>query len=174
MPTKLTTICYIHDFTDHITSEYTIKEITGIIRLDNNDPQKISFLKIKSFMPLDLTIGTKIEKFEKEQVILLTGKFVANSRWYSVSATSIQVILDLDFNTMPAVNLQVMLTGVTTQTVQNSEGNAVMNFFVEEYLGDREPKDFWVETVHETGNQYLANKTSTINLNGKSMLEVFF
>ncbi|CAG8641755.1 1173_t:CDS:2, partial [Diversispora eburnea] len=45
------------------------------------------------FVSLDPIIKTQIEKFEKEQVILLTGKFVANNGWYTVSATSIQVLL---------------------------------------------------------------------------------
>ncbi|CAG8621112.1 8095_t:CDS:2 [Diversispora eburnea] len=82
-------------------------------------------------------------------------------------ATSIQVLLSLEFDTMPAIGLQVMLTGVTTQTVQNFEEKAVMNFFIEEYLGNREPKDFWIEMKHEINNQYLTNKTNTINLSGR-------
>ncbi|RHZ86262.1 hypothetical protein Glove_53g79 [Diversispora epigaea] len=168
MSAKLTTICYIHDFTNRIASSYTLKEITGVIRLDNNDPQKIMYLKIKSFIPLDVNVKTRIEEFEKEQVVLLTGKFIAKNGWYSVSATSIQVLLNLDFDTMPAVGLQVILTGVTTQTVQNSEGKAAMKFFIEEYLGDRESTDFWVEMRHETNNQYLANKTNVINSGGRS------
>jgi hypothetical protein len=85
-----------------------------------------------------------------------------------VSATSIQVLLNLDFDTMPAIGLQVMLTGITTQTVQNVEGKAAMKFFVEEYLGNRESTDFWVEMRHEINNQYLAKKTDIINLNGRS------
>ncbi|RHZ59893.1 hypothetical protein Glove_360g87 [Diversispora epigaea] len=77
MPAKLTTIRYIHD---RITSEYTIKEITGIIRLDNNDSQKLMYLRIKSFIPLDLTVKTQMKEFEKEQIV----KFMANSRWCSI------------------------------------------------------------------------------------------
>ncbi|RHZ77737.1 hypothetical protein Glove_173g26 [Diversispora epigaea] len=140
MSAKLTTICYIHDFINRIASGYTLKEITGIIRLDNNDLQKIIYLKIKSFIPLDVNVKTRIEEFEKKQVVLLTGKFIAKNGWYSVSATSIQVLLNLDFDTMLAV----------------------------EYLGDRESMDFWVEMRYKTNNQYLANKTNVINSGGRS------
>ncbi|RHZ55369.1 hypothetical protein Glove_416g10 [Diversispora epigaea] len=80
------TICYIHDFTDRIASDFTIKEITGVVRLDNNDSQKIIYLRIKAFVP---TIKAQIEEFEKKQVILLTGKFVANNGWYAIKITTI-------------------------------------------------------------------------------------
>ncbi|CAG8626203.1 3185_t:CDS:2, partial [Diversispora eburnea] len=95
--------------------DFTIKEITGVVKLDNNNFQKIMYLRIKVFVPLDSTIKIQIEEFEKKQV----------------SVTSIQVLLNLEFDTIPAINLQVMLTGVTTQIVQNFEEKVVINFFIE-------------------------------------------
>ncbi|RHZ73269.1 hypothetical protein Glove_232g204 [Diversispora epigaea] len=37
MPAKLMTICYIHDFTDHIASDFTIKEIIEPIDYVNDE-----------------------------------------------------------------------------------------------------------------------------------------
>ncbi|RHZ78018.1 hypothetical protein Glove_168g221 [Diversispora epigaea] len=76
---------FIHDEDNCLFIPGDDEEITGVVRLDNNDFQKIMYLRIKAFVPLDPTIKTQIEEFEKEQVILLTGKFVANNGWYAVS-----------------------------------------------------------------------------------------
>ncbi|RIA80751.1 hypothetical protein C1645_838134 [Glomus cerebriforme] len=80
MPAKLSTICYIYHFTDRQTTEYTVKEITGVSRLDDNDPK----------------------------------------------------------------------------------------FHIEENIGEREPKDFWVEAKHGINHPYLTNKTTAINQNMRS------
>jgi hypothetical protein len=84
MPAKLTTITYIHSMTERIASDYTIKEMTGVTRLDDDDPTKVIYLRIKAFIPIDRSIETHIEDFESGQVVLLRGKFVAHESWYSV------------------------------------------------------------------------------------------
>ncbi|GET53932.1 hypothetical protein GLOIN_2v1586720 [Rhizophagus irregularis DAOM 181602=DAOM 197198] len=142
MPAKLSTICYIHDSTQRSTKEYSIKEITGISRLSDEDPTKIIYLKIKAFVPLDKEIDTQIEEFENGQVIYLRGKFIACNGWYTVNATSILPMPSLDFDMMPAVGINIMVTGLTTQTVKNVGDESVLDFHVEENLGNREPKDF--------------------------------
>ena len=76
MPAKLSTICYVHNITQKSTKEYSIKEITGIVRLSDEDPSKIIYLKIKAFVPLDREIETHIEEVENSQVIYLRGKFI--------------------------------------------------------------------------------------------------
>ncbi|EXX61505.1 hypothetical protein RirG_170560 [Rhizophagus irregularis DAOM 197198w] len=48
----------------------------------------------------------------------------------------------LDFDMMPAVGINIMVTGLTTQTVKNVGDESVLDFHVEENLGNREPKDF--------------------------------
>ncbi|PKK66091.1 hypothetical protein RhiirC2_853136 [Rhizophagus irregularis] len=129
MPAKLSTICYIHDSTQRSTKEYSIKEITGISRLSDEDPTKIIYLKIKAFVPLDKEIDTQIEKFENGQV----------------NATSIKP--------MPS-------------------DESVLNFHVEENLGNREPKDFWLEMRHNSNINYLANKTNSINQTMRSTMAI--
>jgi hypothetical protein len=37
MPAKITAICYIHETNEHLTQEYTVKEITAVSRLDAKD-----------------------------------------------------------------------------------------------------------------------------------------
>jgi hypothetical protein len=69
MLAKLSTICYIHNFTERSTKEYSIKEITGIVKLSDEDPSKIIYLKIKAFVLLDREIENYIEEFENSQVI---------------------------------------------------------------------------------------------------------
>ncbi|EXX76850.1 hypothetical protein RirG_029270 [Rhizophagus irregularis DAOM 197198w] len=103
MPAKLSTICYIHDSTQRSMKEYSIKEITVISRLSDEDPTKIIYLKIKVFVPLDKEIETHIEEFENGQV----------------NATSIKPMANLDFNVMPAAGINIMVTGLTTQTAKN-------------------------------------------------------
>jgi len=55
---------------------------------------------------------------------------------------------NLDFDTMPAIGINVMIVGQTTQTVKNVDGESVLNFTVDKNLGEWEPKDFQL-----TGNE---------------------
>ena len=84
MPSKLLTICYVHDSTERITRDYTIKEITSIVKLSDDDPKKIAFLHIKAFIPIDQNIQSKIDDFETGDTILLKGKFVPYEDYYIV------------------------------------------------------------------------------------------
>src|SRR4051812_26637362 len=84
MPAKLTTITYVHNVTERLATDYTIKEVTGVTRLDDNDPTKVTYLKIKAFIPINREIETHIEDFEIGQVVHLRGKFVACDSYYTV------------------------------------------------------------------------------------------
>src|SRR6185437_16049018 len=85
MPAKLSTICYVHESTERITQDFTVKQITGVSRLDDNDLTNVVYLRIKAFIPSDRTIETQIDDFENGDVVFLKGKFVACTGWYSVS-----------------------------------------------------------------------------------------
>ncbi|CAB4405723.1 unnamed protein product [Rhizophagus irregularis] len=77
MPAKISTMYYIHEFTKRLTQEFTVKEIMAVARLDDDDPTKIIYLRVKAFIPIDENIPCQIEDFNKGQVIFLKGKFVA-------------------------------------------------------------------------------------------------
>ena len=77
MPAKLSTIAYVHEVTQRQTQDFTVKEITAVSRLSEDDPTKVSYLKIKAFIPLDQEIETQIEDFNAEDIIFLRGKFMA-------------------------------------------------------------------------------------------------
>lgn len=74
----------------------------------------------------------------------------------------------MDFDTMPPVGLSVMFVGITTKTVRNVNGSSVLEFYVEENLREREPREFWVEVIHDPNIRYLSNKTNSINQNMRS------
>jgi hypothetical protein len=84
MPAKISTICYVHNSTQRHTTDYTVKEITAVARLDDQDHTRIIYLKIKAFIPVDASIRTTIESFNVGDVIHLSGKFIACSNYYSV------------------------------------------------------------------------------------------
>ncbi|CAG8665565.1 4085_t:CDS:1, partial [Diversispora eburnea] len=46
---------------------------------------------------------------------------------------------------MPAIGINVVLTGVTIQTVRNENDYTVLDFNINEYLSNLEPKNFWLE-----------------------------
>jgi len=71
-------------------------------------------------------------------------------------------MMNLDFETMPAIGVNVMVIGQTTKTVKKVDGESVLDFLVEESLGQREPKDFQLEMRHDPNISYLANKTNCI------------
>lgn len=69
---------------------------------------------------------------------------------------------------MPAIGLNVMVMGLTTKTVRNVDNQSIIDFYIEENLGDRELGEFWVEVRHNANLRYLANKTNAINQNIRS------
>ena len=85
MLAKFSTICYVHKSTERITQDFTVKQITGVLRLDDNDPTNIIYLRIKAFIQSDHTIETQIDNFKNGDVVFLKGKFVTCTGWYSVS-----------------------------------------------------------------------------------------
>ncbi|PKY21659.1 hypothetical protein RhiirB3_435321 [Rhizophagus irregularis] len=155
----MSTICYIHDSTQRSTKEYSIKEITGISRLSDEDPTKIIYLKIKVFVPLDKEIETHIEEFENGQVIYLRGKFIACNGWYMVNATSIKPMANLDFNVMPAAGINIMKSWRYRTTKSLCKSLSVT-------------KDFWLEMRHNSNINYLANKTNSINQTMRSTMAI--
>src|SRR6266542_1316301 len=88
MPSKLLTFCYMHDSTERITRDYTVKEITGIIKLCETDHEKIVFLRIKAFILINQDRELKINFFEVRNTILLKGKFVPFENYYIVHSDS--------------------------------------------------------------------------------------
>jgi hypothetical protein len=79
MPSKISTVCYVHEYTECLTQEYTVKEVMAVVRLDDVDPTKVVYLKVKTFISSDQNILTQIEDFEKGDVVFLRGKFVAGT-----------------------------------------------------------------------------------------------
>ena len=69
----------------------------------------------------------------------------------------------MGFNDMPAIGLNVMIMRLTTKTVRNIDNQSIIDFYVEENLGDRELREFWVEVHHNANLRYLSNKTNAIN-----------
>jgi hypothetical protein len=61
MPSKISTICYIHDSNERLMQEYTVKEITAVSRLDANDVMKIIYLKIKAFILLTRILRLRLK-----------------------------------------------------------------------------------------------------------------
>ncbi|RHZ83555.1 hypothetical protein Glove_91g21 [Diversispora epigaea] len=86
------------------------------------------------FIPLNQEVENNIEDFENEQVIFLKGKFIAHEGWYSVTATSIKVLHEMNFDTMPAIGINAVLTGVTTQTVRNENDYSVLDFNIDDSI----------------------------------------
>ncbi|RGB24827.1 hypothetical protein C1646_772556 [Rhizophagus diaphanus] len=119
-----------------------VEEIIGITRTKDDDPTKVIYLKIKAFIPSDQNIESKIEDFENGQIIMVKGKFIRCDGWY----TPLPI---LDFNNMSSIGLNVTLVGLTTKTVMNINGYSVLNFYVEENLGNHQPNEFWVEVRHD-------------------------
>ena len=53
MPAKISTVCYVHEATERLTQEYTVKEITAVSRLellDDDDPTRVLYLKVKALI----------------------------------------------------------------------------------------------------------------------------
>ncbi|CAG8816416.1 3196_t:CDS:2, partial [Gigaspora rosea] len=60
-----------------------------------------------------------------------------------------------------------VIVGLTTQTVKEIEGNLILEFHVDERIGNKEASNFTVEAKHSSNNKYLSNKTTSINQNAR-------
>ncbi|UZO04243.1 uncharacterized protein OCT59_024634 [Rhizophagus irregularis] len=147
MPSKISTICYIHDSNEKLTQEYTVKEITAVSS-STNTAESFQY----GYLAGAINPATRFP-----MIFLL------------INATSIKVIDGIDFDTMPPLGLSVILAGITTKTVRNVNGSYALEFYVEENLGDREPQqEFWVEVNHDPNIRNLSNKTNSINQSMRS------
>jgi hypothetical protein len=45
MPVKIFMMCYIHNFTEWLTQEFTVKEIMAVARLDDDDSVYTVYLR---------------------------------------------------------------------------------------------------------------------------------
>jgi hypothetical protein len=72
-------------------------------------------------------------------------------------------MINLDFDTMPVIGINVMVVGSMSQTVRNEDGISTLEFHVKENIGDQEPNEFSLEVQHNPNHTYLANKTNSIN-----------
>ncbi|CAG8853448.1 32209_t:CDS:2, partial [Gigaspora margarita] len=86
---------------------FTLKQLTAIAKVKDNNPTKIGFLKTKHY----------IEPFEVGNIIYLSEKFIAYETYYLVNATLIKVV-DLNCNDILAIGLNIMISAQTTQTVK--------------------------------------------------------
>ena len=84
MPSKLETICYIYECSERMTRDYTLKEMTTITKMDEEDPKIITYLRVKAFIPLDESAKHNIHPFEIGDVVYLKGKFIGFPNWYQV------------------------------------------------------------------------------------------
>ncbi|RHZ87538.1 hypothetical protein Glove_33g288 [Diversispora epigaea] len=51
-----------------------------------------------------------------------------------VTATSIKVLHEMNFDTMPAIGINIVLTGVTKQTVRNENDYSVLDFNIDDLI----------------------------------------
>ena len=65
-----------------------------------------------------------------------------------------------------------MIIGITTKTVQNIGRKSHLEFYVEENLGERKPREFWVDVTHDPNLRYLSNKMNAINQSMRSTTAV--
>ncbi|RIB01194.1 hypothetical protein C2G38_2051076 [Gigaspora rosea] len=64
---------------------------------------------------------------------------------------------------MPPLGINSIIVGTTTQTAKNVGDDLVLDFYVEERIGEKELLSFWVEARHKANNRYLFNRTNAIN-----------
>ncbi|GBC52449.2 hypothetical protein GLOIN_2v1762756 [Rhizophagus irregularis DAOM 181602=DAOM 197198] len=95
-------------------------------------PQCVTFMNSLN----DLLWSLRSYDFNKGQVIFLKGKFVACASWYSVNAMSVKLIDNMEFDDIPAIGLNVMIMGITTKTVRNIDNQSIIDFYIEENLGN--------------------------------------
>ncbi|SRR6266540_6952452 len=99
MPCKLDAFCYVRDFTEKITQDYIVKKITAIVKMNKDNPTKVTYLQVKAFVPLGELTESKIEPFEVRDTIYLKGKFVDCSNWYLVCFSIYLSLLFFTFQT---------------------------------------------------------------------------
>ncbi|CAG8453223.1 15685_t:CDS:2 [Funneliformis caledonium] len=76
MPSKLETICYIYEYSERMTKDYTLNEMTAVTKMDKKDPKIIAYLRVKAFIFLDDLAEYNIHPFETGDIVYLKEKFI--------------------------------------------------------------------------------------------------
>ncbi|PKB96577.1 hypothetical protein RhiirA5_432383 [Rhizophagus irregularis] len=158
MPSKISTIVTYMIPTKDLHKNIRLKRL----RLCQGWTTKIIYSKIKkikAFIPSDKNIETQIEDFEKGGRDMFKEEICSLRKM--INATSIKVIDGIQC-------LSVMLVGITTKTVRNVNGSSVLEFYVEENLGDREPGSFGLKLITIQTLDIFRIKPISINQNMKS------
>ncbi len=50
--------------------------------------------------------------------------------------------MNLHYDKMPIIGLNVIASGIMMQMVQNSNRNSILDFYIKEWLEDKEARDF--------------------------------
>uniref|UniRef100_U9TGD5 Uncharacterized protein n=1 Tax=Rhizophagus irregularis (strain DAOM 181602 / DAOM 197198 / MUCL 43194) TaxID=747089 RepID=U9TGD5_RHIID len=76
----------------------------AVARLNDDDPTKIVYLRVKTFIPVDPNISCWIKDFTNGQVNTMSVKLIDN----------------MGFDNMPMISLNGIILGLITKTVRNT------------------------------------------------------
>ncbi|CAG8598320.1 24838_t:CDS:2, partial [Gigaspora rosea] len=98
------------------------------------------------FIPVDKEVEHYINQFEIGDIVYIRRKLIAYEFYYivcyiEVTSTLIKVT-DLEFDDILVIGIGVMITGQTIQTTKTVNRNIVLDFYIEEQIGKKEPTDF--------------------------------
>ncbi|PKK56217.1 hypothetical protein RhiirC2_800500 [Rhizophagus irregularis] len=113
MPAQLSTVLYISNYQEKISSGFIIGNATGYTRLDETNGDKMQKFNIVAFYPIDDSKPCYIPKIQEGQVLS-----VANSKFSIGANNEIDLILAaasiLDIDPKDAPVHQISVVGVTS------------------------------------------------------------
>ncbi|CAG8740410.1 9484_t:CDS:2 [Funneliformis caledonium] len=111
-------------------------KITAIVRMNQEDPTIISYLRVKAFVLLNTSISHQIDQID-------TGdkKKLTHTPSSKVNATSIKH-LELKYDNLPVTGIDVMASSITTDVFRNENGQSILDFCLDKYLREKEPNSF--------------------------------
>ncbi|CAG8697274.1 hypothetical protein GLOIN_2v1867713 [Rhizophagus irregularis DAOM 181602=DAOM 197198] len=86
MPAKLNTICYVHNIAERLTQDFTVKEITGITRIKDDDPTK-TVKNINGYLTLNFYVEESLGN-RKLTEFWVEARHDPNNRYYLANKTN--------------------------------------------------------------------------------------
>ncbi|GBB87369.1 hypothetical protein RclHR1_13810002 [Rhizophagus clarus] len=165
MPGQLSTILYISEYTESVSSNFIVGSAVGMTQLEGDEVQMFN---ITVFYPTDSSVQVYVPKLEPKQILSVNNcKFSKGSdNKIDLIVTSAKV-LNMQPSDLPVYPIFIVAVGMATDVPTISKHGVKIDCIVNEYLSKDKNVDIPITIFHPNGSRL---KSQTTNVRRGSVL----
>ncbi|GES75099.1 hypothetical protein GLOIN_2v1791191 [Rhizophagus clarus] len=150
MPGQLSTILYISEYTESVSSNFIVGSAVGMTQLEGDEVQMFN---ITVFYPTDSSVQVYVPKLEPKQILSVNNcKFSKGSdNKIDLIVTSAKV-LNMQPSDLPVYPIFIVAVGMATDVPTISEHGVKIDCIVNEYLSKDKNVDIPITIFHPNGS----------------------